>query len=171
MVDVEIKFHQDNAQFVYCVRGISIYRDRLLLFTAEGIGMDCWALPGGRVEMKEKSEDALRREMQEELGTDVKVGRLVWVMENFFKASMSELPGEARERFYHEIGMYYLMTLPSNAGILKSEEYSSMDGRARLIFRWVPLSELDNIDLRPTFLRKALNNMPQHTEHIVWKDN
>jgi len=157
-----IMFHQDNAYFALCVRGISIYRDRLLLFTAEGIGMDCWALPGGRVEMKEKSEDVLRREMQEELGTDVKVGRLVWVVENFFKD---------RDRFYHEIGLYYIMTLPRNASLFNTDKYYSKGGGVQLIFRLLPLSELDNIDLRPTFLRKALQKMPKHPEHIVWKDN
>ena len=32
------------------------------------------------------------------------------------------------------------------------------------------LSELDNIDLRLTFLRKVLQKMPRHTERIVWKE-
>jgi ADP-ribose pyrophosphatase YjhB (NUDIX family) len=162
MADSMIMFNKDNTYFVLCIRGISIYRDQLLLFTAEGVGMDCWALPGGRVELKEKSDDALRREMQEEIDTDVKVGRLVWIIENFFKD---------RDRYYHEIGMYYLMTLPSNASILNSEEYACMDGRTKLTFRWFPLSELDNIDLRPVFLRKALQKIPVHKEHIVWHDN
>jgi ADP-ribose pyrophosphatase YjhB (NUDIX family) len=161
MADSMIMFDKGDARFVLCVRGISIYRDRLLAFTAEGVGMDCWALPGGRVDMLEKSEDTLIREMQEELGTDVKVGRLVWVVENFFKE---------RDRSYHEIGMYYLMTLPSNASILNSEEYSCMDGQAKLTFRWFPISELDNINLRPIFLRKGLQNIPLHTEHVIWCD-
>jgi len=55
--------------------------------------------------------------------------------------------------------------------ILNTKEYSSLDNRVKIIFRWFPLSELDNIDLRPTFLRKALQKMPEHTERIVWKDN
>ncbi|MDO9333413.1 MAG: NUDIX domain-containing protein, partial [Dehalococcoidales bacterium] len=65
MADSMIMFDKGDARFVLCVRGISIYRDHLLLFTAEGVGMDCWALPGGRVDMLEKSEDTLIREMQE----------------------------------------------------------------------------------------------------------
>jgi len=63
------------------------------------------------------------------------------------------------------------VTLPINARILNIKEYSSLDNRVKIIFRWFPLSELDNIDLRPTFLRKALQKMPKHTERIVWKDN
>jgi hypothetical protein len=63
------------------------------------------------------------------------------------------------------------VTLPINARILNTKEYSSLDNQVKIIFRWFPLSELDNIDLRPTFLRKALQKMPNHTERIVWKDN
>ena len=162
MANSMIMFNNNTTQFVLCVRGISIHENQLLLFTTEGIGMDCWALPGGRVEMKEESEDALRREMQEELGTCVKVGRLVWIVENFFKD---------RGRFYHEIGMFYIITLPRNASIFNTNKYYSTDGGVKLIFRLFPLSELDNIDLRPTFLRKALQKMPKHPGHIVWKDN
>ena len=161
MADSMVMFDKGNAHFVLVVRGISIYRDRLLAFTAEGVGMDCWALPGGRVEIQEKSEDALIREMKEELDTDVKVGRLVWVVENFFKD---------RGRSYHEIGMYYLMNLPDNSSIFGEAEHTSKDDTVTLRFRWFPLSELESINLRPIFLRKGLKNIPLHTEHVIWRD-
>jgi ADP-ribose pyrophosphatase YjhB (NUDIX family) len=41
-------------------------------------------LPGGRVEALETTSDALRREMKEEIGQTIEVGRLLWVVENFF---------------------------------------------------------------------------------------
>lgn len=155
-----VQFDTGNDRFLLCARGIAIYKERVLLFNV--VGWDWWALPGGRVEIKEKSEDALRREIQEEINTNVNVGRLVWIVENFF---------EENKRSYHEVGMYYLMELPHDAAILNSVEYSSKDGPVTLRFRWFPLSELENINLRPIFLRKALQKIPAQTEHIVWHDN
>ena len=81
MPDNMVYFEKNNARFLLCVRGIAINRERVLLFNV--IGWDWWALPGGRVEMLEHSDEALKREMREEIATDVKVGRLVWVVENF----------------------------------------------------------------------------------------
>ncbi len=51
----------------------------------------------------ETSAETLQREMVEELGVAVEVGRLLWVVENFF---------DFEKRHWHELGFYYLMTVP-----------------------------------------------------------
>ena len=160
MTDNMVQFDSGNNRFLMCTRGIALDKGRILLFNV--IGWDWWALPGGRVEIQEKSEDTLVREVQEELNTTAKVGRLVWVVENFFKEN---------ERSYHEIGMYYLMDLPTDSAVITSQEYTSKDGPVTLRFRWFRLQELDKINLRPAFLRKALQNLPKHTEHVIWHDD
>lgn len=161
MTDNMLQFDAGNIRFLMCVRGIAIHKERVLLFNV--IGWDWWALPGGRVEIQEKSEDALKREMLEELGADVKVGKLVWIVENFFKDRESD-------RSFHELGMYYRIKIPTNSLILHSEEYFCKDGGATIRFKWFPLTGLEKIDLRPVFLRKALKNIPKRTSHIVWYD-
>ena len=55
-------------------------------------------MPGGAIESGEFSTEALVREMREELGVTVEIGRLVWVVENLF---------EYRGAFYTEFGFYY----------------------------------------------------------------
>ncbi len=44
-----------------------------------------YRLPGGRIEFDESSEQALRREIQEELGSEIENLRLLDVVENRFK--------------------------------------------------------------------------------------
>ena len=63
-----------------------------------------WTFPGGRAEMGETSAETLAREMMEELGVEADVGRLLWVVENFFRYE---------ERDWHELGFYYRMELPA----------------------------------------------------------
>lgn len=60
-----------------------IHDDHVLIHRSEKD--DFWALPGGRVEFFETSEDTIPREIQEELGLDSSAVRLLWHVENFFE--------------------------------------------------------------------------------------
>ena len=58
-----------------------------------------WSLPGGRVEPDERAEEALAREIAEELGVvGAKVGTLLWRLENDFAHA---------GRRYRETGFYH----------------------------------------------------------------
>jgi ADP-ribose pyrophosphatase YjhB (NUDIX family) len=118
-------------------------------------------LPGGRVEMLEHSDEALKREMREELATDVKVGRLVWVVENFFK--LENQP-------FHEIGMYYRMELPEDSVVFKLNEYTCKDGSVKLRFRWFPLADIQQLKINSPFLKEGLLLLPRITRHLIWND-
>ena len=123
-----------------------------------------WTLPGGRAEFGEESADTLRREMVEELGVDVTVGRLLWVVENFFHY-------EGRD--WHELGFYYLMELPDHFPFDVDEIVHRVQDEHPLEFRWIPATEagLKAYDLPPYFLAREIENPPQSTRHVVWHDN
>ncbi|MFE3601336.1 NUDIX domain-containing protein [Streptomyces sp. NPDC059142] len=64
------------------VTGIVIEDDRILLLDQDTDGPRSYSLPGGKVEDGETLEQALIREMREETGVDVEVGRLLYLCDN-----------------------------------------------------------------------------------------
>ena len=61
-----------------------IRKDDKIFATQRGYGefKDGWEFPGGKIEEGETSEQALVREIKEELDTDIKVGKLLDTIEN-----------------------------------------------------------------------------------------
>jgi ADP-ribose pyrophosphatase YjhB (NUDIX family) len=121
-------------------------------------------LPGGRVELREPSSEAIKREMREELEVEVNVERLVWLLENFY-----EYGGHS----CHEITFYFLVTLPEGSELYdRNERWYANDGPMRIYFEWVPLDEqvLRGLPLVPAFLAGALLDLPETTQYVVWYD-
>ena len=56
-----------------------IKKDNTIFATQRGYGdyKDMWEFPGGKMEAGESPEDALKREIQEELETEIEVGQLI----------------------------------------------------------------------------------------------
>ena len=150
-------FYEGNRQFGCRVAGIALENKRILLENYEED--DYWTLPGGGVNFLEPAKEALKREMREELGIDIQVGRLIWVVENFFTHGVKS---------WHEIGLYFMMMLPEDSHVRqKGEAFVSKDDTLKTTFKWHQLDELSNITLYPPFLQRGLKRIPDKTEHIV----
>ncbi len=107
--------------------------------------------------MLENSEDALKRELAEEIGVPIKRKRLIWSVENFFTLS---------ERKFHEISFYYeveLHELPASG----ADQYILEEEGRTYLFRWVPVEELHTYNLQPAFIKEKVKDVSVHTEHIV----
>jgi 8-oxo-dGTP pyrophosphatase MutT (NUDIX family) len=155
-----IRIEQDGGVFNYRVAGIAVRDGAVLLHRAEHEAF--WVLPGGRCEMGEDGAAALRREMVEETGAEPQVGPLTWVVENFF-----EYEGCSS----HELGLYFSMAFPEGSSIYeRGTTFDTMDGDVNLTYRWIPLSELGSIAVKPSFIAARLVALSDIVEHIVHLD-
>ncbi|MEC3031837.1 NUDIX hydrolase [Bacillus thuringiensis] len=155
---MDLTFKVEETCFNYRVGAMCKQGNKILI--QQGDGEEFWYVPGGRGKMLENSEDALKRELAEELGVPMKGKRLIWSGENFFTLS---------ERKFQEISCYYeveLHELPANGvdqDILEEEDRTDL-------FRWVPVEELEAYNLQPAFIKEKVNDIAVHIEHIVLKD-
>lgn len=122
-----------------------------------------WTFPGGRAEIGETSQETLKREMIEELGVEVKVGRLIWSVENFFRYE---------DRDWHEFGLYYLMDLPAQFPFHPTDIVHRVVDGHELEFKWVPatMAALRALDIPPYFIAEEIETLPESPRHLVWRD-
>ena len=155
-----ITFERENLCFNYRIAGVAIRDGKVLVQQPEVGGY--YFLPGGRAELQEPAKETLRREMQEELHVDVTVGRLLWVVENFF---------ESDGREFHELGMYFLMTFPDDSPVNDTgQTFALQEGSHAFTLLWRSLDDLVTVPMYPSFLQTALQSLPEQTEHIVHVD-
>ncbi|MEK7630924.1 MAG: NUDIX domain-containing protein [Patescibacteria group bacterium] len=128
-------------------RAIIIHRGKILLCT--GIGTKRYFLPGGHIEMFETCDDALKREIKEELGISVKKQTLVGMVENFYYDG---------KKNRHEINMVYLVK-PSKYEIRSQEDH--------LEFHWIPVAKTQKVSALPKPLFKVITAWVKNKKFFV----
>ncbi len=139
-----------------------IFHDGHIL-VQRAVGDVYWALPGGRAEIGESSEETIVREIHEELGRDCCVERLLWSAENFFSYE---------EYAAHELAFYYLVSLSEPMPFHESDIiHRVMDG-IEIEFRWLPAnsSALTKNDLKPAFVAQRIEALPSRSEHLIVRE-
>ncbi|GGF17835.1 DNA mismatch repair protein MutT [Halobacillus andaensis] len=152
---MDIRFAIEDTRFNFRAAAVWIIDDHVLLHRQAHESH--WALPGGGVEINESTPQTIVREMKEELGVKVKIDHLPWIVENFFTYNDSP---------YHEIGYYYQVSAIQEEELFQTKPFHGKEGE-RLVYQWIPIAHLGDINLRPSFLIEGLTSIPSYTKHRV----
>src|SRR5512143_3667665 len=120
-------------KFHYLARGIIFLSGKVLL--AHMKGAENTFLPGGHIELGEKAEKALLREIKEEIWRDANVKRFIGAVECVFCDNGQE---------NHEIDLLFELEIPG----LDSDEPPASHER-HLEFLWSRLDDLKSLNLLP----------------------
>lgn len=115
-----------------------ITRDNSILLAKQKTEKNTF-LPGGHIEPGEYAEEALKRELLEEMGVRSHVGRFVGVLEHKFT--------DRQGREYEEINLIFEVSLDSS-------DVASIE--THLEFKWVNLSDIGEENLLPSSLQTIL---------------
>ena len=141
-----------NEKFNYRVCAMIISDGKILAMHDER--SPYFYLPGGRVGMREAAEDAVIREVQEELGVTAKILRPLWLNQAFFTEDVDNLN-------YHELCIYFLMDFSKTDLLSRGEKFTSNEGRRTHIFQWLEFDRLKDEYFYPLFLKKEIFDLPK----------
>lgn len=153
-----ISYVEDSKKFNFRVGGIITDPKQKKILLHRLSNYNFWLLPGGRVELLEGTEDAIKRELKEELGINALTDRLVAITESFF---------DMKDVTYHEIAFNYLMKIPENSIILqKGEEFAGIEGE-KYRYKWFDREKLKQLPIRPNYMIPVLQDLPRELVHII----
>ena len=148
---MDVGFKTANGEF--SLRSAALIMDDNRLLVAKSDNFDCFYTLGGGIRENETSDKAVVRELYEETGYHFEIDRLVFVQERFYTVE---------NVCHHEVVFFYLM---KNIDAELSNGISTDQPNERLY--WLPIEDLENINLVPAFLKTAVKNLPSEITRIV----
>lgn len=109
---------------------------------------ECYLFPGGGQKFGESLAEALRREVLEEVGADVEVGRLVWLRDYI---SMNH--EFSHEENVHQLEHYFLAELTSDLDPVRVTHPDSV----QVGTDWIDLKDVAELNLYPKRIRARFN--------------
>lgn len=146
----DIKYDKDNFSFAYRVSAIIYNGDKTKILLFRGNDSNFYMLPGGKVHELEKSEDAIKREIKEEIGFEDLEFEMAGVSEEIVK-----------EKNIHQISFTYKTIYKDE---IKEEKFKSIE-TDWMNFEWVDVNKLNDYEIHPSNIIKMLDN--SQFEHLV----
>ena len=149
---MDISYKTESGKFNYRVCAVIISDGKILAMHDER--SPYFYLPGGRVKMGETAEDAVIREVREELGIIAKIARPLWLNQAFFTEDVDHLR-------YHELCIYFLMDISETDLLERGNEFTVNEGKKTHIFEWLDFDQLKEEYFYPLFLKKEIFDLPK----------
>ena len=149
---MDITFKTGNEKFNYRVCAVILHGGKILAMHDER--SPYFYLPGGRVKLGETAEEAVLREVREELRITAKIGRPLWLNQGFFKEDVDGLQ-------YHEICIYFLMDIADTDLLSKGDKFFLPEGKHRHTFEWLQWERLEDEYFYPVFIKKEIFHLPE----------
>lgn len=148
---MDLTFPTDTGKINYRVAALMLRENRVLAMKDDR--SPYFDLPGGRVHMGEAAEDAILRELSEELGGDrsFRIIRPVFLVQSFFTDDTDGVP-------YHELCLYFLIDF--READFPEGQFAGREGNRVHSFRWPASDRLGEEYFYPTFLQNELSRLP-----------
>ncbi len=153
---MDLSFKFDNKKFNYRVCGIIINNGKLLAMKDER--SPYFYLPGGRVQFGEAAEDAILRELREELSIEAKIKRPLFLVQSFFNEDVTKVD-------FHEICIYFLIDVSHTS--LPQENFIGAEVTKKQHFYWLGFEDVKKSYLYPLFIKDRIDSLPQNLEILT----
>ena len=147
MTQQDFRTKIENTVFGVRATALIVEEGKLLVVEDEG----GFYTIGGAIQVGERTEEAVIREVREELGVKAKAEQLAFVVENRF---------EQAGVHFHNIEFHYFVDLLERAPLTMQEDAK------QLPCRWIALNQLHTVPLKPTFLKTVLPEWNGQLRHI-----
>lgn len=149
---MDISFQTGAEKFNYRVCAVMICDGKILAMQDERSAY--YYLPGGRVKMGETAEEALMREVREELHITADILRPLWLNQAFFTEDVDKLR-------YHELCVYFLVDGANAQLHARGDRFTLREAEHVHTFEWLALERLSDEYFYPLFLKKEIFHLPE----------
>ena len=149
---MDVTYKTPEGRFNYRECAILLHDGKLLAMHDEV--SPYYYLPGGKVLLHETAEEAIVRELREELGLEAAIVRPLWLCQGFFTEAVKQ------EKF-HELCLYFLMDASRTDLFDRGERFTIQEGKHTLRFEWLPVERLKEEYLYPVFLKEGIFHLPE----------
>lgn len=149
----DIKCDGNNFHFIYRAGALIFNKDKSKVLLYYGNGANFYMLPGGKVKGLETSKEAIKRELNEELGYDNLEFEMVGINEEIVRTN---------EFNAHQLTLIYKCIFDKE---IKDKKFKGIDSDYNN-FEWIDITELNNIKTYPKDISQMIKN-DNMINHIV----
>ncbi|MBO4383958.1 MAG: NUDIX domain-containing protein [Clostridia bacterium] len=158
---MDISYVADGKKFNLRVCAVIVSGERILAMHDDR--SPYYYLPGGRIMLGETAEEAVLREVKEELEIDARIVRPLWLCQSFFNEDVDRLD-------YHELCFYFLIDVSDTGLFDKGDRFTLRERRHTHDFEWLEFARLKDEYFYPVFMKKEIFGLPEDLTLITERE-